>query len=61
MVTVWADIFGIYIFGWEGVAQISVEDKEVAQINVVSPQVGGMDRPDHCGQIGPSWPTPNSE
>ena len=61
MVTVQADIFGIYIFGWEGVAQISVEDKEVAWINVVSPQVSGTDRPDHYGRIGPLWPTPNSE
>ena len=49
MVTVQVDIFGIYIFGWEGVAQISVEDKEVARVNVVSPQVSGTDRLDHCG------------
>ena len=61
MVTVWVDIFSIYIFGWEGVAWISVEDKEVAQFNVVSLQVSGMDRPDHYGWIGPLWPTPNSE
>ena len=50
MVTVHADIFGIYIFGWEGVARISVEDKEAAQINVVSPQVSGTDRP-----LWPDW------
>ena len=43
MVTVQADTFGIYIFGWEGVARINVEDKGTAQINVVSPQVSGMD------------------
>ena len=43
MVTIQVDIFGIYIFGWEGVAQISVEDKEEAQVNVISPQVSGMD------------------
>ena len=71
MVTVRVDIFGIYIFGWEGVArinvedkgmaQINVEDKGMAQINVVSPQVSGMDRPDHYGRIGPLWSTPNSE
>ena len=40
MVTVRVDIFGIYIFGWEG----------VARINVVSPQVSGTDRPDHYGR-----------
>ena len=61
MVTVRVDIFGIYIFGWEGVARINVEDKGMAQINVVSPQVSGMDRPDHYGRIGPLWSTPNSE
>ena len=61
MVTVWVDIFSIYIFGWEGVAWINVEDKEVARINVVSPQVSGMDQPDHYGWIRPLWPTPNSE
>ena len=54
MVAIWADIFGIYIFGWEGVAWINVEDKEVARINVVSPQVAWtnqtiMARSDHCG------------
>ena len=51
MVTIWVDIFGIYIFGWEG----------VAQINVVSPQVSGTSRLDHYGRIGPLWLTPNSE
>ena len=56
MVIVRVDIFSIYIFGWEGVARISVEDKEVARINVVSPQASGMDQPDHCGRIGPLWP-----
>ena len=61
MVTVRVDIFCIYIFGWEGVVRISVEDKEVAQINVVSPQVSGTDQPDHYGQIRPLWPTPNLE
>ena len=61
MVTVQVDIFGIYIFGWEGVARISVENKEVAWINVVSPQVSGTNRLDHYGRIGPLWPTHNSE
>ena len=61
MVTIWADISGIYIFGWEGVAWINVEDKEAARINVVSPQVSGTDQPDHYGQIGPLWLTPNLE
>ena len=37
MVTIQADILGIYIFGWEGVARINVEDKGTAWINVVSP------------------------
>ena len=45
----------------EGVAWINVEDKEVAWINVLSPQVSGTDLPDHYGQIGPLWLTPNSE
>ena len=50
MVTIRADIFGIYMFGWEGVARISVEDKEVAWIKVVSPQVSGTDQLAHCGR-----------
>ena len=71
MVTIRADIFSINIFGWEGVAQINVEDKGMAQINVedkgmaqinvVSPQVNGTSGPDHYGWIGPLWPTPNLE
>ena len=50
MVTIWADIFGIYIFGWEGVAWINVEDKGMAQINVASSQVSGTGQLDHCGR-----------
>ena len=61
MVTIQVDIFGIYIFGWEGVARINVEDKGMAWIIVVSPQVSGTDQPDHYGRIGPLWSTPNSE
>ena len=61
MVTVRVDIFGIYIFGWEGVAWINVEDKGMAQINVVSPQMSGTGRLDHYGWIRPLWLTPNLE
>ena len=47
MVTIRVDIFGIYILGWEGVAWINVEDKGMAQINVVSGFIPIFVRPDH--------------
>ena len=37
----------------EGIAQINVEDKGVAQTNVASSQASGTGQPDHWGWIGP--------